>query len=312
MHIGEFFSAYNTEEKCRDFFKHRKEQSGVVCVECGSLLHYWIEKESRWKCKGCCKSMSLKTGTVMENSNLSYKVWLWGIYFMSLTKKGFSALEVQRLVKHKRYEPIWLMLQKIRITMGHRDNCYKLDEYTELDEGFFEGHRKKDTEEKPAKELDRQVKAIVAVSTKPVLEADQKTYRPKTKCGFVKINVVSSLSTKDVTFEATKMLQKSATVITDGKRCYNALKNICAIHETIIIKDKKEVSKVFPWVHTAISNAKKKLLGLHHQVKDDYMQNYLNEFCYKFNRRNFGEHLFDRLLIATLNNQWYKPFPNSG
>lgn len=62
---------------------------------------------------------------------------------MSLTKKGFSALEIQRLIKHKRYEPIWLMMQKIRISIVQRDEKYQLDGYIEMDEGFFEGHRKK-------------------------------------------------------------------------------------------------------------------------------------------------------------------------
>ena len=71
--------------------------------------------------------MSLKTGTVMEHSNLGYKVWLWGLYFMSLTKKGFSALEIHQLVGHSRYEPIWMMMQKIRISIGHKDASYDLD-----------------------------------------------------------------------------------------------------------------------------------------------------------------------------------------
>ena len=91
----------------------------------------------------------------MENSNLSYRVWLWALYFMSLTKKGFSALEMQRLVRHKRYEPIWLSMQKIRISMGHRDAKYTLDGFIEMDEGFFEGHRKKSEEDfisQPVKE----------------------------------------------------------------------------------------------------------------------------------------------------------------
>lgn len=315
MTIAEFFTRYSSEESCQAFFKHRKEQEGIECGDCGSLVHYWIEKERRWKCQGCRKSMSLKTGTVMEHSNLGYKVWLWGLYLMSLTKKGFSALEIQRLVGHKRYEPIWLMMQKIRISMGHKDDSYSLDGYIEMDEGFFEGHRKKDSpamESKPVKELDRQVKAIVAVSAKPVAAGEQKGYRPDTKCGFVKMNVVNSLCTNEVICEAAKMIQKSATVITDGRRCYKGLKDICVNHEEIIVKDKTEVSKVFPWVHTAISNAKKKILGLHHQVKNEYMQNYLNEFCYKFNRRYFGVNLFDRLLEATLKNAWYSPFPNSG
>ena len=125
---------------------------------------------------------------------------------------------------------------------------------------------------------------------------------------------MSSLCSTGVIYEAKKMLQKSATVITDGRRCYKGLKDICATHEEIIVKDKKKVSKVFPWVHITISNAKKKILGLHHQVNDGYMQNYLNEFCYKVNRRYFGEGLFDRLVVAALESPWYQPSskPNYG
>lgn len=126
------------------------------------------------------------------------------------------------------------------------------------------------------------------------------------------MTVVSSLCTNEVSCEAAKMVQKSATVITDGRRCYKGLQSICSKHEEVIVKDKTEVSKAFPWVHTAISNAKKKILGLHHQVKNVYMQNYLNEFCYKFNRRYFGEKLFDRLVLATMENAWYTSKPNYG
>lgn len=316
MKLVDFFSKYPDEASCKAFFKQRKEKQGLECGNCSSLSHYWIEKESRWKCKGCGKSMSLKTGTVMEHSNLGYKIWLWGLYLMSLTKKGFSALEMQRLLGHKRYEPVWLMMHKIRISMGNRDDSYTLESYIEMDEGFFEGQRKKDILEnitvKPVRELDRQVRTFVAVSVAPVTAEKQKKHQPATKCGFVKMNVVNNLGSNDLICAATKMLNPAAIVHTDGKACYNGLKNICAKHEKMIVKDKKQVSKIFPWVHTAISNAKKKILGLHHQVKDAYMQNYLNEFCYKFNRRYFGIHLFDRVLVASLSNPWYKPFPING
>lgn len=315
MDIGNFFTEYATEVSCKAFFKHKKEQAGLVCSNCGSLIHYWIDKESRWKCQGCGKSMSLKTGTVMENSNLGYKVWLWGLYFMSLTKKGFSALEMQRLLGHSRYEPIWLMMQKIRISMGRRDEKYDLDGFIEMDEGFFEGHRKKEIKGpivKPAKELDRQIKAIVAVSTTPVVTGEHKKGHPITKPGYLKINVVQSLSKIDIAYEAQKMIATTASVTTDGKTSYRILKEICENHTEIVVKDKTKIPAKFPWVHIAISNAKKKILGLHHSVKDIYMQNYLNEFCYKFNRRYFGIHLFDRLLVATLSNPWYCSIPNSG
>lgn len=312
MNISAFFTAYPDEVSCKIFFKQKRESRGLVCSCCGSLCHYWIEKETRWRCKGCGYSTSLKKGTVMENSNLGYKVWLWTLFLMSLTKKGFSALELQRIIGHSRYESVWLMMHKIRISMGHRDDTYQLEAYIEMDEGFFEGHRKKDTDDliaKPVKELDRQVRAIVAVSSQPIINKEEQLKgKPSRKPKFLKMNVVASLSKIDVTAEATKMIAKSASVVTDGRRCYSGLKDICTAHKVIVVEDKKEVAKVFPWVHTAISNAKKKLLGLHHHVKDSYMQNYLSEFCFKFNRRYFGEALFDRLIITALEKQWYKPY----
>jgi len=306
MDISEFFRLYPDEQSCKEFFKQKRSKEHGHCNRCGSLQLRWEEKASRWRCKQCKHTMSLKQGTVMENSNLGFKLWLWGLYLMSLTKKGFSALELQRLIGHKRYEPIWLMMHKIRISMGHRDDKYVLDGYIEMDEGFFEGHRKKQ-DEVATKEMDRQVTAVVAVSRNPVAENKRSKHHPGAKAGYVKMKVASSLSNKDVGYEATKMIHRSATVMTDGKRCYNSLKSICTAHETIVVRDKKEVSKIFPWVHVAISNVKKKLLGLHHQVKDAYMQNYLNEFCYKFNRRFFGIALFDRLIAAALEKAWYKP-----
>jgi hypothetical protein len=312
MELSEFFNNYGDEINCRMFFKQKREKAGIECASCGSLCHYWIESEYRWRCKSCGKGTSLKTGTVMENSNLGYKVWLWGLYLMSLTKKGFSALEMQRLIGHSRYEPIWLMMQKIRISMGHRDDKYQLDEFIEMDEGFFEGHRKKDDDSlitKPVKELDRQVKAIVAVSSKHITNKDDHIKgKPESKPKYLKMSVVTGLNKIEITREAGKMIKKSATVMTDGRRCYSGLQAICTVHKIVIVADKKQVAKVFPWVHTAISNAKKKLLGLHHHVKDNYMQNYLSEFCYKFNRRYFGEALFERLVVTALEKPWYQPY----
>jgi hypothetical protein len=69
---------------------------------------------------------------------------------------------------------------------------------------------------------------------------------------------------------------------------------------------KTEVAKILPWVHIAISNAKRMLLDIFHDIKPEYQQDCLNEFCYKFNRRYFGEQRFDRLMIAaaTYKNQF--------
>lgn len=311
MNIDNFFTEYATESTCRLYFKSERESKGIVCRKCGGTQHYWIDSLSRWQCKGCRKSVSLKFGTIMENSNLPFKTWLWGIYFSTLTKKGFSSLEMQRLLGHSRYESIWLMMHKIRVMMGARDEKYRLDTFIEMDEGFFPAYRKKESNDglvaAPVKELDRNVTAIVAVSTTPLSIAESKEGRPGSIPHFVKMNVVESISKIDIAYEAKQMVSENATVVTDGKTSYRVLDNIAKKHKAVIVKDKKEVSKIFPWVHIAISNVKKKILGLHHSVKDTYMQNYLNEFCYKFNRRKEGRELFHSFLNVATSYSWYAP-----
>jgi len=76
-------------------------------------------------------------------------------------------------------------------------------------------------------------------------------------------------------------------------------------HDVAVEPDKTKSEKIFPWVNRAISNAKKVLLGIHHNcINDRYVQNYLDEFCYKFNRRYFGDELSERLVVAALESTW--------
>lgn len=309
MKIDKFFTNYSSEENCRSYFKTLRESQGITCKKCKGNTHYWMETLTRWECKKCKKSIGLKYGTVMQNSNLSYKTWLWALYFMTLTKKGFSALEMQRLLGHKRYEPIWLLMHKVRVMMGARDEKYQLDTFIEMDEGFFPAYRKKTEDDvlitEPAKVLDRNVKAIVAVSTTPISISETKDGRPNSIPHYIKVNVVDSLSKQDIAYEAKTMIAGNATVLTDGKTSYRVLREIAKKHKAVIVKDKTEVCKIFPWVHIAISNIRKKILGLHHSVQENYMQNYLNEFCYKFNRRQKGEKLFHGFLNIAVANAWF-------
>jgi hypothetical protein len=57
------------------------------------------------------------------------------MHLMTATKKGFSALEVQRQLGRNRYEPVWYMMQKIRVAMSDRDDKDVLSGTLEMDEG---------------------------------------------------------------------------------------------------------------------------------------------------------------------------------
>ena len=114
------------------------------------------------------------------------------------------------------------------------------------------------------------------------------------------------LKAESINKEVEKGVDKSASVLTDGYKGCVKLKDVIAKHDIVVEPDKTKSAKVFPCVNRTISNAKKTLLGIHHNcVNQQYVQNYLDEFCYKFNRRYFGDKLSERLLIAALGNTWY-------
>jgi hypothetical protein len=56
------------------------------------------------------------------------------------------------------------------------------------------------------------------------------------------------------------------------------------------------------WTSIAISNAKRILSGIYHNVHLKFLQLYLDEYCYKLNRRNVKEQVFERLIFASIQN----------
>jgi len=73
----------------------------------------------------------------MQSSNLSFLTWYKAMFLMSVTKKGFSAKEIQKQLGLKRYEPVWAMVYKLRKAMGTRDAGYTLERMIEFDEGYY-------------------------------------------------------------------------------------------------------------------------------------------------------------------------------
>ena len=171
MKLSEFFQQYGDEAACRLKFKLIRDQQGITCKKCGCTDHYWQQSIWQYECKQCKFRTTLRSGTLLEGSKLPYRYWLTAMAFLTNTKKSISALELQRELGHKRYEPIWAMLHKIRLAMRHRDTTCELKEYIELDEGFFETadrRDKKDDENQQGRGSNRQVPVLVAVESIPV------------------------------------------------------------------------------------------------------------------------------------------------
>lgn len=301
MNLLNFVSQYPDEASCRAKFKEFRDKQGVVCPHCGGTAHYWKKDKENYECKQCGKRQSLRANTVMHGSQLPFRYWFIAIHLLTSTKKSFSAAELQRQLGHKRYAPIWELLHKLRMIMGKRDEQYTLSDVIELDEGFFSTEIDEDEKDKPLKRgrgSQKKSKVLVMAESKPVEGKTTKTGKPR-QAGHLKMIVINDLKSDTITPLVEKNVSDEAAIDSDDSTSYVKLKDIVKEHRPQVIP-KEKIGTILPWVHIAISNAKRMLLDIFHDIKPQYLQNYLNEFCYKFNRRYFGENLFDRLMIAAV------------
>jgi hypothetical protein len=81
------------------------------------------------------------------------------------------------------------------------------------------------------------------------------------------MKVINSLKKESLKTQTDKIIAKGTILKTDGSNSYNDVKNDY-IHRSTVV-GKAELSKILPWVHTSISNAKKLLLDIHYRIDDD-------------------------------------------
>ena len=304
MNIIKFTEDFPDEHSCRTHFKEVRENLGVICKKCGGMRHYWLKAKYQWQCSECNFRTTLRSGTMFENSNLPMRTWYLAMAFMSYSKKGISARELQRQLSIKNYGTVWSMMHRIRKAMGKRDSLYTLEGMVEFDEGYFTT----ETSEKDKQNLKRgrgsQKQTNVAVMAESTPLEDIATGKVSKHCRYFKMKVLEDHASETINKVIEDNFDEKCIVFSDKSTSYVDIAKYIDIH--VSEKSSKHTTvKNLPWVHIAISNAKRTLLGINHKIKGKYLQLYLDEFCYKLNRRYFGEKLFDRLAVAMADNYWY-------
>ncbi len=300
MRITEFMNRFPTEESCRIYFKEFRIKQGVICKKCQCTKHYWLKDKWQFQCSECSFRTGIRSGTIMENSRLPFKTWFLIFLFMSSTKKGISANELQKQVGHQRYQTIWSIMHRIRKLMGDRDDGYKLFDMVEFDEGYFEkATSKKNSKLNRGRGSQRQSKVAVLAESTPIeqIESGLKSR----VCRYFKMKVLPTHHASEVNGLIQKTVDLNAVIFTDKSTSYYDLRNLLEFHVTE--KSSYETTnETLKWVHIAISNAKRTMLGIYHKINGKYLQNYLNEFTYKLNRR-YCKSIFERLVIAVTSPQ---------
>ena len=301
MNLLNFVAQFPDEASCKAKWKEYRDKQGIVCPKCGHEEHYWKSDKECYECKQCKYRQSLRSNTVMHGSQLPFRYWFVAIHLLTSTKKTFSASELQRQLGHSNYNPIWAMLHKLRQAMGKRDSEYSLKEVIELDEGFFSTEIDEDEKDKPLKRgrgSQKKSKVLVMAESIPVEGETTNKGEPR-KVGHIKMFVIDNLQSSTIDLKVSENIDEKSVIDSDNSTSYTNFKSLVKEHRPKVIP-KADIGKILPWVHIAISNAKRMLLDVFHDIRPEYLQSYLNEYCYKFNRRYFGERRFDRLLIAAV------------
>ena len=300
MNIFDFTVHFDSEESCRTHFKQERDKVGVICKKCGHTEHYWIKSRWSYECKKCRSRTSLRSGTIMQSSNLSFLIWYKTMFLLSATKKGFSSKEIQRQLGLNRYEPVWSMVHKLRKAMGNRDDRYTLEGMIEMDEGYFTIEASEHNHKTQKAGRGSKTKSNVMVMAESTVLEDINTGKVDRQCRYFKAKVLDDHKVEGTDETLKKSISDNQTIVfTDKSTSYVNIADYVEIH--ISKKSNEQTTKeTLKWVHIAISNAKRNFTGNYHKIKRKYLQLYLNEFVYKLNRRYFGEKIFDRLVIASV------------
>jgi hypothetical protein len=281
-----FYTKIRTEEAARNFvWKTKYEGKEFICPRCKneSFWEFSCEPEIR-KCKSCSMHVRLRAGTMFENSKVSMLNWTRAIYFAMSSKRGVSALELQRKLELGSYRTVLGMLKKIRHSLLQRDAKYKLSKSIELDGTSF-GR---------AKNLNQQ-EVMVAIETKSWVDENGKE---KTRAGFAKV-IVADETRENAEKFISKNIKPGSFVNTDAGKAFTTanVKDVSLDYREMDSKQEK-INDWLPWVHKFISNAKAWIIGTHHGVRAKYLELYLAEYTYRFNRRHDPDSLFHRAIYA--------------
>lgn len=284
MKFSKLLQELDSEEKARTWIWLAKfDGKEFICPKCNHEKYYQHKKNPEIReCKNCHFYIRLRAHTIFQNSKTPMLTWLKAICYIMHGKRGISTLELQHELDMKSYGTTWALHHKIREALRQRDEKYKLKNIIELDGTVF-GKR----------ETGNQAEVLVAVETKPW--RDQKG-RLKSKAGFVKVAVARE-NKKEAQEFVDKVIEKNSMVNTDGSSSFVNLQNIDVDYQ-VVGKDQEVLNHWLPWVHKFISNAKSWIIGTHHGIESKYLNQYLGEYAYRFNRRHDPDSLFFRALGA--------------
>lgn len=282
-----FYSRFTTDADCYKYLADIKWPDGnFVCKRCGNV-HYGKGKlpHSR-RCTRCGHDESPTAGTMFDKLRLSLLIAFHIAFKISTKKKGMSSTELSEEYEI-RQKTCWEFKWKIQQAMKSSHN-YPLTGIVHVDEFYIGGEEEALFGRNP-----KSKKRLVVVALE-ILEDSKES-----NVGRAYAEIIKDASAKSFRSFFASYIDKNAKIITDEWNGYKPL-----IREGYNIEQRKsENGKAFPQMHIHIMNVKGWLRGIHHHCSRERLQGYLDEYHFRYNRRNNTETIFDVLIRRMANNK---------
>jgi len=282
MTFDEFIKRFGTEEDCRDYLFSLRWANNFVCPKCNHN-EYWTVNKILYTCKNCRHQTSVIAGTIFQDTHKTIRQWFVAMWWITTQKYGASAQGLQQVLGLGSYQTSWTWLHKIRTAMVNPHRT-KLSGKVEVDETYIggeenDGKRGRGTENK----------ALVSIA----VEINGK------KPGRIRMSLVNDASKISLHGFIKENIEPGTTVVSDDWSGYLGLENEGYKREIYAQTKAKTEAEMLPHVHLLISLLCRWLLGTHQgAVSKKHLQSYLDEFVFRFNRRNASKRglLFYRLV----------------
>jgi transposase-like protein len=281
MTLKQLMATFPNETACKQFLMDRRWPDGVRCPRCNNEKVYASKtKPFHWQCTQCPDTpkgqpyrFSVLVGTVFENTNYPIKTWFEVLWQMLNSKKGVSAMQIQRQIGSS-YPTAWFICHRLRA--GMRDDGFlKLMGIVEVDETYIGG---KNANRPLRKRFNLKGRGPVGKTT--VIGAISRK-------GNLVCQIIEDTSTETLSrFVRKAVSEKVDLVATDEAAGYQKLYQAFP-HEHV---DHKALEYVRGEVHTNNiesfwSLLKRGIMGTYHNVSKKYLPLYLAEFQFRHNNR---------------------------
>jgi transposase-like protein len=140
---------FTDENTAREHFEAIRWPDGPVCPHCGAAgetatrLAGKSHRPGLYQCNACREPFTVKMGSVMESSHISYRKWALAFHLMASSKKGMSAHQLHRMLGVT-YKTAWFLAHRIREAMREisPDALGGEGKFVEADETFTGGKAK--------------------------------------------------------------------------------------------------------------------------------------------------------------------------